>query len=185
MITYVKYIFYAKARTQTLSMNFIGSIYSFKYDFSNKTNCEHIIPRSRFIKFENLKVLKYDLHNLYPCCVYLNSQRKNHKYTDELGESNLILLDTSLCFERPKFHFIPPLYAKGKIARICLFYIEKYPELKNTILENVLDKELLIKWHDTYKPDEQELKRDWLIGNIQGDSNKFILYPEKIDNLDL
>lgn len=166
----INYLCYSQARKQTLSMDFIGSIYNFKYVHENITNCEHIIPRSRFIKFENLKVLKYDLHNLYPCCIYLNSQRKNHKYTECVCQT-----------QRPKYHFIPPSYAKGKIARTCLHFIDKYPELRYTIFNDVLDKDLLFKWHLEYEPDENELKRDWLIGKIQGDRNQFIYYPEKFD----
>ena len=172
----ISYFCYAKARSHTLSMDFMGSIYNFKHNHKNFTNCEHIVPRSRFINYNSLKVLKYDLHNLYPCCIYLNSQRKNHKYT-EFNYANT--------FERPKFHFIPPDYAKGKIARTCLYLIQLYPDVKDTIHQNVIDKNLIIDWHLEYQPDDNELKREWLIGKIQGNINPLVLNPEKIECMDI
>ena len=45
---------------------------------------------------------------------------------------------------------------------------------ENLILENVIDKNILIKWNNEYPPTEIEKKQNLIIKQIQGNENIFI-----------
>ena len=53
---------------------------------------------------------------------------------------------------------------------------------EDLVLENVIDKNTLIKWNNIYPPLEIEKKQNILIKEIQGNENIFITNYELVNN---
>lgn len=135
------------AREHTLKMGFMGSIYGFPNN-AMKTNCEHLVPRSRF---EGIFELNNDMLNLFPCCPIENCRRSNKA----LGE------------HKDKSHYVPPVESRGIIARTCIRIIDKYPHSSEVIRRHVLTFDMIEKWDFLYKEDENEMRRLEIIERLQ------------------
>ena len=165
---------YSKARFHTPGMKNLGSLYGFSGS-STRINCEHIIPQSKF-KLWGLNDLRVDMHNLYPCCEKLNSIRQNFPFAEN-STRLLRVSDHVVKFENNNERFfVPPEYARGKIARICLHFIHDHPQAELEIYKHVLHHDLLYKWDKFYEPDESEMQRLWLINYIQKQKQTFFLH---------
>lgn len=166
---------YALARKHTLDMTFLGSIYGFPKE-KGEINCEHVIPQSH-LKRANVYELRTDMINLYPCSLKYNSMRRNYPFSETFYKS-MVDIDEPRVETDPdtfKRYFIPTENARGKIARVCLKALLKYPRIEACVDREVIEYKLIEKWDELYEPDELELRREWIIRRIQGDHS--IVFP--------
>ena len=164
---------------------------------SNPKNLEHIYPQSFIKKHPLFKVMRSDMHNIYPCDNGMNSLRSNYKYIsiedyskknknfkkivnhnkeiinsiDEiiLNQSNVMIIDSKLKL------VIPNENARGKIARSLGYFAIKYNLLDN--LNNVIDLDTLIEWNINEPVTSPEYLKNILVYKYQNNINPFILDP--------
>lgn len=149
--------------------------------FAKNLNCwnEKICTDKKGRKFKGRKCctkvsdkfnyMEADLHNIVPALSEINRDRSNYKFDNITGEKR----EYGKCnFEVDKKNKIaePDDNLKGFIARAYLYMNDTYN------LNIFTDKEIkeFQKWDKQYMPNEWELKRNDMIKNIQGNSNKFI-----------
>tara|TARA_B100001093_G_scaffold508316_1_gene570286 strand:+ start:1068 stop:1868 length:801 start_codon:yes stop_codon:yes gene_type:complete len=160
-----------------------------EYLYYNDLTAEHIFPQS-FIKI--YPKAKFDMHNIFLTNSKLNSYRSNYKFVDE--SEYLIKKNNGYYFKNNEFIvynnytnyrnnslklFIPIHSSRGLIARSVAYMKYTYEDL---VLENVIDKNILIKWNNIYPPSEIEKKQNLLIKEIQGNENIFITNYELVNN---
>ncbi len=163
------------------------SIYK-KYDIHYKRsyNIEHIVPQS----FD--KSVNSDLHMLFLSNNIINSFRNNYRFVDILNyddiyfsyiyiRNNEIFVsnykkenDYYAAFNYKKRVFVPPNESKGIIARSLLYYQNKYK--KNVIFNKVISENLMYKWNDLYKVNEEEYLRNLQISEFQNNINPYIYF---------
>ena len=161
-----------------------------KYIKYNSLTAEHIFPQSYT---KNHKKAKFDMHNIFLTELLLNSNRSNYKFSDEKLEymEDVYLLDYDYFLQynrllkynnlfeyninnyknNKKKIFIPNYYSRGLIARSIAYMDFTY---ENIDMNNVIQKELLIKWNLEYPPTFIEKKQNEIIKNYQGNNNIFI-----------
>jgi hypothetical protein len=106
---------------------------------------EHILPKSKFpIR---------DQENIIPLPRRINNQRQTKKYTE--GTDGYVVATCQGCQKIGwctghaiigKDFCNPPQVFKPLIGKTVLRMANKYPEYKNQIFEEVLDRDLAIKW---------------------------------------
>jgi endonuclease I len=168
-----------------------------KYIKYNSLTAEHIFPQSYT---KNYKKAKFDMHNIFLTESLLNNNRSNYKFSDESLEDmeNIYLLDYDYFLQynrilkynnvfdyniinyknNKKKIFIPNYYSRGLIARSIAYMDVTY---ENIDINNVIQKELLIKWNLEYPPTCIEKKQNEIIKNYQGNKNIFIDNYELIE----
>lgn len=129
----------------------------------SRINIEHVFPRSFFGDYTDLN---YDLHHLFPVDYYTNEIRGNSRFDDRMKDKT----------------FVPPNNDKGIIARALMYVFTRYPKLYKF---GILSIELIIKWNKKYPVTIQELERNDLIEQIQGNRNPYIDNPVYIDSLEI
>jgi endonuclease I len=154
---------------------------------------EHVCPQSYT---KNMIHAKNDMHNLFLTECYINSHRSNYKFIDELSIKNDVLIqqinknnldiikrseiNNNLNYKSNLLRFFVPItQSRGKIARTISYMKLVYPKLN---LKNIIDPEILINWDKLYPPLQDEIERNELIYNLQGNINPFI---ERILDIDL
>lgn len=157
--------------------------------FSNRSrslNVEHVYPASWIARAFGCKnrntcpkdiyhSAAADLHNLWPSRADINQARSNYPFGELEGEKYRI--KTSVC---PDFEKLPSKTSiveprddvKGDIAR-TIFYMELAYDLPL-----VVDRRLLLKWHKEDKVDDEEIRRNKVIGYIQKRLNPYIYYKK-------
>ena len=124
------------------------------------------------------------MHNIFLTNGKINSYRSNYKFVDEKNYlikendkyyfeyNKLLIYDNSINYRNNSLKlFIPIHSSRGIIARSIAYMKYTY---ENLILENVIDKNILIKWNNEYPPTEIEKKQNLIIKQIQGNENIFI-----------
>lgn len=115
-----------------------------------------------------------DLHNIVPSNSYFEFKRKGARFGD-LDES----IEANECGIRKKLHIIePPDDLKGDIARI-LFYMRANYELPLDV--HITQLKL---WHESDPPSEEEIARNKIVSEHQGNENEFISNPSLAHNID-
>lgn len=153
-------------------------------------NCEHTWPRSKGSK--NGQAFS-DMHHLFPTRVDVNQARGNFPFgevhdhrtrrwfykgekLEELPPETMIDLYSELGDGR----FEPRESVKGDIARALFYVYFIYPELVDELFFTSQISTLRY-WHEIDPPDEQELRRTWLIARYQDDKpNPFVVDTELI-----
>lgn len=134
----------------------------------NRKECRRRSPR--------FNLMEADLHNLYPSKVRLNSKRSNFPFTiiegEQHSECDLEIFDREV---------EPAPHARGKIARAVLYMEYEYGADIDKDTDSVGQRELLLSWHCQYPVQEDDIKRNLKIINIQGNSNPYIDGSIKID----
>ena len=121
------------------------------------------------------------MHNIFLTNGKINSYRSNYKFVDEKNYlikendkyyfeyNKLLIYDNSINYRNNSLKlFIPIHSSRGIIARSIAYMKYTY---ENLILENVIDKNILIKWNNEYPPTEIEKKQNLIIKQIQGNEN--------------
>ena len=173
-----KKYFSNKITKKLLINNYTYDIYNGeKVYYLHKISIEHIYPKS-MLKNEARK----DMHNLYLTSKYYNNHRSNYKYVNEKYfntlNSHILCLDNN-CDNLKSNTFgiyIPYNYSRGKISRAIAYMNLIYPNMcyVKTINEFLLNIEILKEWNNNYPPDYEEIERNNIIKNYQGNCNPFI-----------
>ena len=183
-----KELTYAEARNELPNLNANPSIYMDKQKKpSVAINCEHVVPQSRFKK---KLPMRSDLHHLYPAYEPLNELRSNFKFVDipdsdatfiyymdkaknEPVSAKVDAKDVVCEVNRYKAQFEPNGISKGNIARACAYFFTRYPQYL-PVMDQVIDVETMIKWHESDPVDVAEQIRDARIFKIQSAHNPYV-----------
>lgn len=125
--------------------------------------------KSRFTRMEA------DMHNLYPVWQEANVARRDAKFALIEGEDWRF---EGCDFERHRGVVEPRVLARGNIARAILYMHTEYGVL--------IDKKMLTqlkKWNREDPPSKQEILRNRLIEELQGNRNKYIDHPELAEQI--
>ena len=173
----IKYQSYNTARNHIINFKnkdtYTGKI-------SKKKSLEHIWPQSYYNKPDKNK--KKDMHLLTQIDLKTNIFRSNYKFVD-----NSLLWNSSIFFKtiplkdnyhirkntKDKLFYLPDI-AKGEVSRSLAYTILIYPELINN-LDNVINKDDLINWCLDYPVCQNEINKNNLIKDVQGNNNPFVL----------
>tara|TARA_B100001094_G_scaffold234692_1_gene229686 strand:+ start:2408 stop:2755 length:348 start_codon:yes stop_codon:yes gene_type:complete len=74
--------------------------------------------------------------------------------------------------------WLPTEKSRGPIARSVAYMLTIYPKLDS---ENIIDVDLLKRWHKMYPPETWEVDHMWKIFSVQGNLNPFIIYPDSLE----
>ena len=151
----------------------------------NLINCEHTCPQSKFTSTFSRETQKSDLNHLYPTDNRANSIRGNHPFSEVYGESISRKCSNSYIgpAEEPvKFNgnisFEPPQEHKGNVAR-ALFYFSVRDKMKKSALQEAH----LRNWHFADPVDQDEIRRNNIVQEAQGNRNPFIDMPELVNDI--
>ena len=115
-----------------------------------------------------------DLHNVVPADSYFEFKRKGAKFGN-LEET----IEANNCGIRKKLHIIdPPNELKGDIARILFYMKANYDLPLRTHMS------LLKLWHENDPPSPEEVSRNAIVAEYQGNDNEFISNPSLAYNID-
>lgn len=144
---------------------------------------EHIVPQ----KYLTKKAVN-NPHNIFICTSLVNSLRGSLPFgvvysndTNRILIDGLTGLDTSkrqlyeshanLCIKNKRV-WMPPIHARGPIARTCMYMYDYYPDLRNKF---VVDPDILEEW-GSYPITQWEKKRNKDISLVFGiPPNHYIL----------
>lgn len=144
-------------------------------------NTEHTWPQSRFTSRFPKDMQKADLHHLFPTDTKMNSSRGAFRFGNVLNE-----LDKLKCKNARLGHpqgsseivFEAPVAHRGNVARAIFYFAIRY-QMKVSPAE----KATLIQWNDADPVDTEELKRNDLIEQAQGNRNPFVDFPDLVSRL--
>ncbi|MBQ7343587.1 MAG: endonuclease [Clostridia bacterium] len=147
----------------------------------NGWNREHVWPKS--LGGNNTKGGGADMHHIRPSDAGVNSSRGNKKYgnvpsgTEKYGTNPAV---GYLGGTYNSTYFEPVDEVKGDVARICLYvYVRWGADWGATSVTKVFESvDVLLEWCALDPVDTWEMGRNEVIGNIQGNRNVFIDYPE-------
>jgi len=141
-------------------------------------NCEHVVPQSWFDKDQPMRG---DLHHLFACHPGCNSRRGNYPYYDfeDYVPESLTLGIVEGCGKADDGKFEPE-YGKGIVARATFYFLARYPDV---IDNHLVNKELLLEWHQKFSVSLYEKHRNLAIYDLQGNRNPFIDLPELAEKM--
>lgn len=145
------------------------------YDIQGSKNIEHIIPKN--IKQHPYGSYCRDLHFVYNSNKELNNWRSNFTFDNIKNKDNIELFNKNSEIQKDKNNsiFLPPPCSRGIIARICAYFIYKYPYYRRCF-DKVINPETLIEWNHLYPVSMEEYHRNIMVSMEpdQGDRNIFI-----------
>ena len=151
-----------------------------------KVNTEHTWPKS---KFGRDKMVKSDLHHLYPTRSKVNAERSSNPFaeipdekTERWWKSPVSQRDVPTeqrddYSESTSRKFEPPENHKGDVARAMFYVYTVYQDKRLDLGWFRPQVSTLLDWHEQDPVDEEERLRDLGITEIQGNHNPYILYP--------
>ena len=174
----------------------VNSLYcgeSFNSSQRRGYNVEHVFPMSwvtSSIKCGKRKEcrnnssdfnhVEADLHNLYPARVDVNQERSSFAFGMVGGEKR----EFGRCdFEvdyRARFAE-PSEQVRGEVARAMFYMAYQYRGLGLKLFDK--QSALLLRWHEQDPPSDEELRRNRVIENIQGNRNLFIDNPQRLTEM--
>lgn len=154
---------------------------SYTTAYTGSINREHVWPKS--LGGYKTSGPGADLHHIRPTESTPNSDRGNLRYGNMNGGGKLSSGNASgLDAGRYGTYFEPLDFAKGDVARICLYMYVRYGGESQytcssitTVFQSV---DVLLEWMELDPVDTWEMGRNEVIQNIQGNRNVFIDYPE-------
>ena len=122
---------------------------------------------------ETYQRIASDLHNMFPVRSSFEMSRGGDRYGEvRRGYSE------GECGELTTYRDLePPDHAKGAVARAMIYMHTTYE------LPLRSDMATLQAWHRNYPPSDDELRRNQLIQELQGNANPFISEPSLVDEL--
>lgn len=151
-------------------------------DTSGGWNREHVWPKS-LGGFNDSKA-GADLHHIRPSDSTVNSIRNNRLYGNITGGTaaqGTAVTEYTIGGYYLGDYFEPLDNVKGDVARICLYvyvrWAEEFPQCGDitNVFQNV---DVLLEWCAEDPVDTWEMGRNEAVGEIQGNRNVFIDYPE-------
>ena len=163
--------------------DFRNGVGEMKIPNPNKINCEHTWPQSKFSRSFSRSLQKSDLHHLYPTDNKANSARGNFPFADVNGvpatwNCEISRVGTPLQIRRRSEHFEPPTEHKGNVARAIFYFAVRY-KMKVTPGQEMY----LREWHKNDPVDAEEMRRNNIIHEVQGNRNPFIDMPNLVDSI--
>lgn len=148
---------------------------------NNVLNAEHTWPQSRFSRQFNNELQKSDLHHLYPTDSRANSKRGNFEFADvggkgiseDCNDSKFGRADDG---QGSRDRFEPPREHKGNVARSLFYFSVRYK-----ISLSPSEEAYLREWHQIDPVDDEEMRRNDEVHDLQGNRNPFLDYPELVD----
>ncbi|MBQ7779920.1 MAG: endonuclease [Clostridia bacterium] len=149
----------------------------------NGWNREHVWPKSLGGGDDKDKTGGADMHHIRPSDKGVNSSRGNKKYGNSNSGKEKYGTDPAVGILGGTYnstYFEPNDNVKGDVARICLYvYVRWNSEWGADDLTKVFESvEVLLEWCALDPVDTWEMGRNEVIGEIQGNRNVFIDYPE-------
>ncbi len=143
-----------------------------------KCNREHVWPKS--LGGNSTKGGGSDLHHIRPAEANVNTSRNNKLYGTGGSGSVKGTHSGVIGGTYTNVYFEPNDNVKGDVARICLYmYVRWNSDWGCDRLEKVFESvEILLEWCELDPVDTWEMGRNEVIGEIQGNRNVFIDYPE-------
>ena len=164
------------------NVSLIYTSYSATMSQWNGWNREHVWPQS--LGGGNTKGGGADLHHIRPSDSGVNSSRGNKKYGDS-GDNPTQKKGTDpavgvLGGTYNGTYFEPLDNVKGDVARICLYvYVRWNSDWGASSITKVFQSvDVLLEWCELDPVDTWEMGRNEVVGDIQGNRNVFIDYPE-------
>ena len=169
-----------------------------KQEFSTRhgrgINVEHVFPMSWVTKALNcgtrqqcrqksavFNLIEADLHNLYPARTDVNADRASFRFGEVAGESRHYgeACDFEVNFRGRVVEPAPDV--RGNIARSMFYMAHRYQDQGLRLFKK--QAQLLVIWHNSDRPNDQEISRNEQIDALQGNSNPFIDEPEHLVRL--
>jgi endonuclease I len=154
---------------------------------NGEVNCEHTWPQSRFNTSQSKSAQKSDLHHLFPTDSKANGVRGNYPFGEVSGKiahakckSSYIgsALEPAPDYNQRLRYFEPPQEQRGNTARALFYFSVMY---KLPIGET--EEAYLRRWNKEDPVDAEEIRRNGVIMEIQGNRNPFIDFPELVDRV--
>ncbi|MBC7430254.1 MAG: endonuclease [Bacteriovorax sp.] len=157
-----------------------NDIMPFTIPNSNKLNCEHTWPQSKFTGQYPTEMQKSDLNHLFASDSRANSIRGNYDFAD-IASDNGQLAQSECTASKSGVSaaggaddlFEPPTEHKGNVAR-ALFYFSVRYKMKIPMSEE----SVLRRWNDLDPVDDAERARNELVYKYQNNRNPFIDFPQ-------
>lgn len=143
---------------------------------SNKVNCEHTWPQSKFSRRFGKEMQKSDLHHLYPTDSRANSIRGNYEFGNVDDHGSITNCEASNSESPGRFE--PPNEHKGNVARAVFYFSVRYKMEIGAQQERTLR-----EWNRLDPIDAEERERNDGIYAVQGNRNPFIDFPHMADNI--
>jgi len=116
------------------------------------------------------RLMKADMHNLFPAIGELNSDRRNYRYDFELpSQGQYGQCEFNVLFKQRRARIREEI--RGVIARVYLYFHKRYGM---KLSKQEVQKYQL--WNREYPPSDWEIERNKRIAKIQGNENEFIKY---------
>ena len=161
--------------------------------FPDPINTEHTVPQSWF---NSMEPMKSDIHHIFPTHMDANTARGSLPFgevpdnqTDDwfIGDGTGITVTSSIPssniddYSEVAFneHFEPKEASKGNTARAVFYFYTMYPNTGAGITD-VADLNTLYQWHMQDPVDAQEIARDDMVQQYQGNYNPYIHSPELV-----
>ena len=130
-------------------------------DCGTRRECQRNSPR--------FNQIEADMHNLYPALARINSARGAMAFGIIEGEEHL-MPGCDFEIDHTARRVEPRPAVRGNIARAMLYMEEQYPELSLFPQQ----RQLLQAWHLADPPDADEIRRNRIIEQLQGNANPYI-----------
>jgi hypothetical protein len=153
------------------------------YSRNQAMNVEHVFPQSLF---KQDLPMRSDLHHLMATFEHPNGMRGNLPFGAVTGPADY---HNNAGAKRGDFHFEPPDFTKGRVARAMLYFYSRYkdepffavggPAAKfwNPQIQTMLD------WNRRFPPTVEELTRNDQVEAYQGNRNPFVDDPGLADRI--
>ncbi|UOF00717.1 endonuclease I family protein [Bdellovibrio reynosensis] len=144
-------------------------------------NIEHTWPQSRFSGRHAKGTQKADMHHLYPTDSQLNSIRGNNNFGEVTKDTHTLKCSASRFGRSANGNreiFEPPQNHKGNVAR-ALFYFS----LRYDLPIDSNEEAFLRKWSKEDPIDEDEIRRNEEIKELQGNRNPFVDFANLEDRI--
>ncbi|OGR47679.1 MAG: hypothetical protein A2X40_10800 [Elusimicrobia bacterium GWC2_65_9] len=149
------------------------------YHEKNGMNIEHLWPQSLF---EHKLPMRADIHHLMPTFQHPNGVRANLPFGEVEGKPDY---QNNAGAKRGGGFFEPPDMTKGRAARGLLYFYSRYK--KSSFFNRRVARfwnvqiETLLRWNRQFPPDAQEMRRNDLVEQYQGNRNPFVDDPGLAD----
>jgi len=113
------------------------------------------------------RYMQSDMNNLYPAIGAVNALRSNYRFGMLKGKG---LGDCAMVIDSSERKVMPPIHSRGIVARVNLYFAEAYPRYN---LSNS-QRKLFVAWDKQFPVTADECKRNKLIEEVQGNTNKIL-----------
>ena len=163
-----------KNRSERIEWEHVVPAWHFGHQLRCWQNGGRMTCRQTNTKFKQMEA---DMHNLVPAIGEINGDRSNFKYAMIEGEKRVYgKVDMEILFS--KKHAEPTKSIYGDIARTYFYMRDRYG-----LRLSKKQEKMLIAWNNLDPVSAWEKKRNKLIGELQGDNNKYVSDYKKIDQL--